>query len=213
MTETVQPPPPQTFLMGACKWAIVLWLISYTSFSLYVVLDLWVRDVHLLCQAFGVADCSKFPGNALSAFHAILGGVIGAGVLGMVSFHKYVSLRMSFNAAHGWGYLFAPLLGAVLGLVVFALIKSGLLVFSGIAAEPQNPSFSANLSYIGVGFLAGFGWYQATQGIERLVKKFFSGDDTVREEEKPPVNSPDPEENAARVLVRPAAPPIISKIV
>jgi hypothetical protein len=119
---------------------------------------------------------------------------------------------MSFNVAHGWGYLFAPLLGAVLGLVVFALVKSGLLIFSGIAAESQSPSFSANLGYIGVGFLAGFGWYQATQGIDRLVKKFFSGDDAAREKETPLANSPEPEDNAAQVPVRPAAPPNVSKI-
>ena len=176
MYDSPQPTTPQHALV-VIMWLIVLWMIAYTSLALYCILDLWISPSHVLCRVFAIADCSKFPPSATSAAHAILGGIIGAGVLGMVSFHKHVSLQQSFNLAHGWGYLFAPLLGALLGLIVFALVQSGLLVFSG-TAQLDKPSFVANLGYISVGFLAGFGWYQATQGIDRIVKRFFSGEDT-----------------------------------
>ncbi len=66
------------------------------------------------------------------------------------------------------------MLGGVLGLITFALLQTGLLVFAS-ASQAEQSTFASNLGFLAVGFLSGFGWYAATQRIERLVNRFFAG--------------------------------------
>ena len=92
-----------------------------------------------------------------------------------MSFHKHVSVEQDFSNAHVWGYFIGPVLAMILGIVVFALVQSGLLVFGNgsLNSEQSNVAFLGSLS---IGFLAGFGWYSATQKLRSLVKQFFGGD-------------------------------------
>jgi hypothetical protein len=99
---------------------------------------------------------------------------LGCGALAIVSFHKYVAYEKGFELAHVWGYFCGPWLAATFGIVVFALLQSGLLVFSG--KFPENGQFeTANLGYLAIGFLAGFGWFRFTKIIEHLITRVFSG--------------------------------------
>jgi hypothetical protein len=168
--------PAQPFFQRASavyfvKWLLAIWMIGYTAFAARAVLILVVQGGPAGCAQFGMA-CPNPPGIFTALLHAMLGGILGAGVLGMVSFHRYVSMLGVFDVRHAWGYLFAPLLGAVLGLIVFALLQSGLLIFSGNTVN--QTTVVANLGYLALGFLSGFGWYSATRRIERLVTRFFS---------------------------------------
>jgi hypothetical protein len=97
---------------------------------------------------------------------------LGAGALGLVSFHKHVSAQSDFDPDHSWGYFVAPWLAGVLGLIVFALLQTGLLVFSG-SIGPSDDAILSNLAFLAVGFLSGFGWYDATERIRSVVKQFF----------------------------------------
>ncbi|HEY0725869.1 MAG TPA: hypothetical protein VGD41_18115, partial [Pyrinomonadaceae bacterium] len=85
-------------------------------------------------------------------------------------------VKRDFRPDHVWGYFVAPWLAAVLGLIVFALLQTGLLVFSGggssAGIEPKNPAI-ANLGFLLTGFLAGFGWYDMVLLIRRMVQRFF----------------------------------------
>lgn len=154
------------------KWLIVVWMILYSGFTLYAVTALWLSQGNVLCDWLATSDCSNLPGVFISGVYAMLGGILGAGVLGMAAFHQHASMEGNFEIRHGWGYLFAPLLAAILGLIVFALMQSGLLVFSG--ASNSDPSPVVNFGYLSIGFLSGFGWYPATQRIHQIVMKFFS---------------------------------------
>lgn len=161
--------PVLSFLL---KSAIAVWLVSYTLIAMSYLADLWLNKDHFLCVNFNYLDCSSFPYWVELSVHSLIGGVLGAGVLGMVSFYKYVSMERSFELSHGWGYLFAPILGGVLGLITFALVQSGLLVFSG-SIQDADRNFVSNMAFLAIGFLSGFGWYPATLKIQSLVNKFF----------------------------------------
>ena len=154
------------------KLLIVAFVLCYLSGALWLLLDAWVLGLVNLRRMIGVAPDALLPPVFLSALHAMLGAVLGAGALDIVSFHKYASVKGDFQTRHVWGYFVAPLLAAVLGLVVFALLQSGLLVFAGGAKDKADDL--ARLGYLAVGFLAGFGWYEATESIQRIVKRFFS---------------------------------------
>jgi hypothetical protein len=181
----VTPPAPETRATLVGKCLLVVWMLAYSAGAVFLLFDLWLSPRHAVCLAFRIADCSKFPGDVIAALHAILGGVIGAASLDMVSFHKYVSQKNVFDMSHGWGYLFAPLLGGILGLVTFALLQSGMLVFSG-STPTTGVTFVSRLSYLATGFLAGFGWLQATQGINRLVNRLFSSESAEPRPKEPP---------------------------
>lgn len=182
------PPPPPTAAAGEpaapvaapgpqapflVKLLLVAWIVVYLLAALALLLDIWVLQRQTLLNLLGLPAGAALSSGFLSALHAMLGAVLGAGVMDIVSFHTYASVKGDFQSRHVWGYLLAPLLAAVLGLIVFALLQSGLLVFAGHGKG--EPDELARLGYLAVGFLAGFGWYEATSSIRAIVRRFFSG--------------------------------------
>ena len=152
---------------------LAVWILSYLTFALSILVNTWAHNNQGICDYFQVKVCENLSPIFVSAFHAMIGGVLGAGVLGLTSFHRHVSIEKNFNIAHTWGYIFAPWLSIVLGLAVFVLLQSGLLIFSGEMSASDEVSIQ-NLAYLGIGFLSGFGWYDATRRIQKIVKNFFS---------------------------------------
>ena len=155
------------------KWLIVFWMLIYTNSALFAVVTLWLDQGQTLCNWLNVDDCTRLSSVFISSIYSMFGGILGAGVLGMVSFHQFASLEGIFDIRHGWGFLFAPFLASILGLMVFALMQSGLMIFSGTAADAET-SATTNLGYLSIGFLSGFGWYPATQRINQIVSRFFN---------------------------------------
>ena len=186
----------------AAKLLIVTFTLGYIAFALYMVVDCWVLEQGTLKQFLGLSNDKTLPPLFISAVHAVLGAVLGAGALDIVSFHRYVSVERNFQSSHVWGYFIGPWLAAVLGLVVFALLQSGLLVFTGGGSTGQGSSVS-NLGYLAVGFLSGFGWYQATMRIREIVSRFFAPD-----ENKPTRREETTDVNAATVVQTEQQPPI-----
>ncbi len=163
------------------KIVLVAWMLTYLSAALILLANTWLKTNHVFCQVFGVPDCGAISPLFISGLHAVLGGVLGAGALGLVSFHRHVSEIPEFDPAHAWGYLFAPWLAGVLGLIVFALLQTGLLVFSGGVSASEDAALS-NLAFLAIGFLSGFGWYDATQRIRRVVKRIFEDAEAQEED-------------------------------
>jgi hypothetical protein len=170
--------------MFIARLFLAIWILFYVSLALAVLVNSWAHNNQGICDYLSVKDCTTLSPIFVSALHAMLGGILGAGVLGLVSFHRHVSIEQNFDIAHTWGYIFAPWLSAVLGLTVFVLLQSGLLVFSGEMGTSNEVSIQ-NLAYLGIGFLSGFGWYDATRRIQKIVKNFFSEKDSQAEKDKP----------------------------
>ena len=190
-TPVTPPPGPQAHFI--VKLAIIGFVTLYIGAAMWLLLDVWVLDAKNLHAVLGLEMSVKLPPVFISALHAMLGAVLGAGVMDIVSFHNYNSVKGDFQSRHVWGYFVAPMLAAVLGLITFALLQSGLLVFAG--GPKGNPDDLARLGYLAVGFLAGFGWYEAVESIRGIVKRFFGA--------KPATPAPAPPPSAAA----PAAPP------
>lgn len=171
IAATVKAQPPA--LIFAVKFFLAIWILFYVTLALVILINSWAHNNQWLCSTLAVKNCETLPPIFVSAMHAMLGGVLGAGVLGLTSFHRHVSIEQNFDTAHTWGYIFAPWLSAVLGLTVFVLLQSGLLIFSGEMGTSNEISIQ-NLAYLGIGFLSGFGWYDATRRIQKIVRNFFS---------------------------------------
>jgi hypothetical protein len=168
-------PPPQTPFIG--KLAILLFLLSYLTADFSLLIDCWLNNGGRIRSFLLTGDVHEFPPLFNSAIYAVLGSILGCGVLDVVSFHKYVAIKRDFQTPHVWGYFFAPWLAAILGLVVFALLQSGLLILGG--GNSATPSEVTNLGFLAIGFLSGYGWYDVVQRIKRLITRMFteSGDE------------------------------------
>lgn len=165
------------------KLIVIGFIIGYITIGLIIFIDTWVGEQVVLKSLVRGSLVDAIPQAFVSAFYMMIGAILGCGVLDVVSFHKYVAVKRDFQRSHVWGYFVAPWLAAVLGLIVFALLQTGLLVFSGgksSAASEQNPE-AAYLGFLATGFLAGFGWYEVTQRIRRLVVRFFRDPDQKSE--------------------------------
>ncbi len=155
------------------KLLIILYILTYITIVFVVFTDSWVHDYEMTKKILFLSPDANIPPTFISVIHTILGSMLGCGVLAIASFHKYVAYQQCFESQHVWGYFCGPWLAASLGLVIFALLQSGLLIFSGNLSENEQ-SDTANLGYLAIGFLAGFGWYRVTKVIELLVTRVFT---------------------------------------
>jgi hypothetical protein len=77
-------------------------------------------------------------------------------------------------------YLFRPFGAAILAVVVFALIRGGILTILGADASNARPSVASSLSSFGIGYLSGFSSVEVIKTFSRLSKNIF-GDKEERE--------------------------------
>lgn len=162
------------------KISVLLFILAYITIVFIVLFDGWIHDYAILKNLFNLSKETSLSPMLVSIIHTVLGSLLGCGVLAIVSFHKYIAYERTFEVSHVWGYFCGPWLAATLGLVVFALLQSGLLVFAGnVSGEPQTES--TNLGYLAIGFLSGFGWYRVTKILELLVTRVFSAPESKGE--------------------------------
>ena len=154
------------------KLAIVVYALAYITMAMYLLVDCWVGDKIHLKHLLDIPSSHELPVLFVSAVYAAIGSILGAGTLDIVSFHKYVAVKQDFQKSHVWGYFVGPWLAVVLGVMVFALLQTGLLVFAGTRTA-DSPSDVANLGYLAIGFLSGFGWLEATERVREIVSRFF----------------------------------------
>jgi hypothetical protein len=106
-----------------------------------------------------------------NALYSVLGALIGCGLFDIISFHKYVAVMKNFEKEHVWGYFFAPWMAAALGVVIYGLLKTGLLVFTGSVTNDNVDT--ARLGYLTIGFLSGFGWFKLIGKIKKIIDELF----------------------------------------
>lgn len=164
------------------KLLVMLFMLFYISMALRLVFDGFVTDHILLKKLLGTPAGEEKKLLFSNAAYSMLGALLGCGVYDMISFHKYVAVMKRFEKEHIWGYFFAPFLSLSLGLIVYGLLKTGLLVFTGSVTNDNLDT--ARLGYLTIGFLAGFGWYKLIQKIKKLIDELFgSGSASKKEDE------------------------------
>jgi hypothetical protein len=92
-----------------------------------------------------------------------LGGVIGA----LYALVKHISLDQDFDGQHRMWYFNSPLMGVGVGVVVYAVVRAGLLSISG----PDQPIGSPFIIYV-TAWLAGYQHNVFTDIIRRILKVF-----------------------------------------
>jgi len=107
------------------------------------------------------------------AFYAAIGGAIGGLVFGMQNLWKHAT-KDKFKIVYAGDYVFRQFGAATLAIVVFALVRGGILTVLG--SDPTSTSVTATSSFssFAIGFLSGFGSYQVINKLDDLIKQAFS---------------------------------------
>src|SRR5262249_42333042 len=112
------------------KLVVCVFVALYVVGTIRLLFNLWLGNGGDVTWLLGMPGAA-LEKNVVPIVHTVLGAILGAGVLDLVSFHHYVAIRNNFQARHCWGYFFAPILAAALGIMTYALLRTGLLVFAG----------------------------------------------------------------------------------
>jgi len=101
------------------------------------------------------------------ALFTILGAILGGATLGIVSLHKYSAVTKSLDIDHVWGYLMAPILSIIIGVLIFCFLQSGLFVLTGDNAV-STENFNVRIGYISLGAICSYNWDVFIIKLQRL---------------------------------------------
>lgn len=150
---------------------IFLFTISYSLLGMWLLFDGYLNSFSSLYWLWGLDD-SGFPAIFRLAIFSLVGSILGCATLDIVSFHKYIAIKKVFDLDHIWGFFFSPILASIIGLIVFALFQSGLLVFSGNLSTEESP-VTAELGFTAIGFVAGYSWHDVVSKFREISDGFF----------------------------------------
>lgn len=147
---------------------IPIYIFIYVAMATWLLFDGWITNFSSLQSVWSLPKGQpSFPSHVVFSIYTILGAILGSGLLGIISFHRYVAIEKSFDNDHAWGFLFAPLLAGIVGILVFAIIQSGLIVLSGQMSTIDNES-NATLGYLAIGAITGYNWDVFVQKMQEL---------------------------------------------
>lgn len=140
-------------------WGWLLLDVAFNNFKLFYWLDLNLPTQHEKLVLFKMA------------LYSLIGGAFGGISFGMMNLQRHTTAN-GFKIAYTGDYLFRPFGAAMLAVVVFALIRGGVLTILG-ADTNIEPSTASTLSSFGIGFLSGFSSAEVVKTFNRLSKNIF----------------------------------------
>jgi hypothetical protein len=108
------------------------------------------------------------------AYAAIGGGLggVASGIRSVIYWHLELQ---AFGARFILRDLAHPWLGALLALIVYALMRAGFTVLSGNVSQPDNGSIQA-LWALSIGSLTGYGSHRVFAWLDDIVVRIFKTD-------------------------------------
>ncbi|WP_235896664.1 hypothetical protein [Yersinia vastinensis] len=94
--------------------------------------------------------------------------------MSITSLHKYSAVTKTLDVDHLWGYFMAPVLSIVIGVLIFCLLYSGLMVLNGgesINAEQT----SVKIGYLSLGAICSYNWDVFVMKLQKLSKHVSDG--------------------------------------
>lgn len=152
-------------------WAILVpaYIFLYTLSACWLLFDGWINGFSSIFWIWSVEPSIALPSTVFFLGYTILGAVLGSALLGIISFHRYKAIEKAFDLDHLWGFLFSPLLASITGILVFAIIQSGLVVLSGDLSAATNKE-NATLGYLAIGAITGYNWDVFIKKLQELSK-------------------------------------------
>ncbi|BEN67763.1 hypothetical protein SMKC073_09370 [Serratia marcescens] len=136
---------------------ISLYILVYCNASIWLLFDGWISGFNSISWIWNLQDNKEFPDIVRFAFFTFLGSILGGGVLSITSFHRHIAINKNFDNDHLWGFIFSPILSTVIGIIIYSLVQSGLLVLTGTINENSN-NISSVLGFTAIGAISAYNW-------------------------------------------------------
>ncbi|MDD7965896.1 hypothetical protein [Actinomycetospora lemnae] len=172
-SERVMPPAAEP----ASPWVPILlgvYLLIVAVLSGRLLIDVWARNFALYRSLLGTESLTGSQVAVVTPLtYTVVGGVFGAVIVSFQGLHLHAAVRRNFQTSYGGSYLVGPWVAALIALAAYALVKGGLLVFSG--GDTSNASStSSNWAFLSLGILTGFSWLKVLQKLNSLADQFFA---------------------------------------
>lgn len=150
------------------------YIMAYTLFTLkYLVLS-WSEDYTFIGDVMSLPMTFSPNEEIKLALFTIAGAVLGGATLGITSLHKYSAIEKTLDTDHLWGYLMAPVLSVVIGVLIFCLLHSGIMVLSGgVNSNPEKNS--VKIGYMSLGAICSFNWDAFVIKLQKLSRHVSDG--------------------------------------
>jgi hypothetical protein len=160
-------------------WAARLtgaYLILSSAAWLWLLFDTWSGNDILIRWIAGrggidIKQCVTSPNFRLVAY-SMIGGGIGGVLNGFRSLIVWHCELAAFGYRFTWKHVIFPIQGALLGAIVFALLRSGVAMLDGKSASSAVDS-AQSLAFFGIGALAGYGAQSVFRWLDYKVSQIF----------------------------------------
>ena len=152
--------------------ASVIYLLGNMVFFFWLLFDIWIGQ-YSLANLLGYRDTRAMASPVFRlAAYALIGGSLGGAVNGIRSFLVWHAERAAFGRRFVWKYVTLPWVGAALAVFTYALIRSGVAIFSGEGVQAATTT-SQVLATFGAGALAGYGSHEVLYWLDAQVTRLF----------------------------------------
>jgi hypothetical protein len=155
--------------IGNWVFIVPMYIFLYTMLAGWLLFDGLINSFSSIFWVWSIEATESFPALVVYLGFTILGAILGSALLGIISFHRYKAIEKTFDLDHLWGFFFSPLLAAIVGILMFAIIQSGLIVLSGDLSTAANNE-SATLGYLAIGGVTGYNWDVFIKKLQDLSK-------------------------------------------
>ncbi|EAB0395501.1 hypothetical protein VQ412_001571 [Escherichia coli] len=148
---------------------LFIWIMACTLITLRYLFLAWSGDysfLRFLLQPTGEFVVSD---EIRLATFTVAGALLGGATLSITSLHKYSAVTKTLDVDHLWGYLMAPVLSVVIGLLIFCLLYSGLMVLNGGTSINSELS-SVRIGYLSLGAICSYNWDVFVLKLQKLSK-------------------------------------------
>ncbi|CAK2701384.1 conserved membrane hypothetical protein [Vibrio crassostreae] len=167
-----------------------IYIITYTLFSIWLLMDGWINN---FASIYFLWSSEFLPLHVQNLIFTMLGALLGCAVLGITSFHRYKAIDKIFDGDHLWGFFLAPFLALIVGILIFALLQSGLVVLTNqsVTANTAPSDITASLGYLAIGGISGYNWDVFVNKLEELSANVMStpSQETSKKEESESIES------------------------
>lgn len=150
-------------------------LIVTSGAWLFLLFDVWSGTNFIQWVArnsgFDAQRCLNSTAFRLVAY-SFIGGGIGGVINGFRSLILWHCDYGAFGVRYVWKHVIYPIQGALLGLIVYALVRSGVVLLDGGTKSVEADSTQA-LAYFGIGALSGYGAQAVFRWLDDKVSNLF----------------------------------------
>jgi hypothetical protein len=165
LTEAL-PPSPRAY-PSEVTIRVGVWLITFTGL---LILGLFLSLTSIGWPDWILKWSEKAP-DFTNALATMFGAGIGSSLATIMAYLEHASDKKDFDVAYVPWYIARPLMGMLLGLIFYFLLREGLLA---VVANNSTPESLSEAGLVGVGSLVGLFSKEAIEKLRELFNTLFS---------------------------------------